>query len=327
MSVPPTRAVYTALIGSYERLLEQPVATASTIPFICLTDDPSLTSETWDVRLIEPAFARDSTRSSRFVKITGGPLLGEYEESLWIDNKVVLSEDPEIILDKLLAEADLAVIEHSYRDTVMAEFDEVTRAGLDEPARIYEQLIHYAETKPHVLEAKPYWGAFIARRWTPSVQAAMQTWINHVLRYSRRDQLSMRYALDEVPRVLALELDNFSSPMHTWVTDQAVIQRDHTQRVNQFRTSIRAPLAEVAGLRAENAALREGLAAEQRRAESAEATVADLRARVVRLRARVERLRAKVDVERSRAAALQNQLDRLGIRRAARAVRRRVTRT
>ena len=49
---------YTALIGSYERLQEQPEAKNTDIPFICLTDDPSLTSETWEVRLIEPAFER-----------------------------------------------------------------------------------------------------------------------------------------------------------------------------------------------------------------------------------------------------------------------------
>lgn len=312
---PPKRAVYTALIGSYERLLEQPVAEASTIPFICLTDDPSLTSESWEVRLVEPAFERDSVRSSRVLKITGGPLATEYDESLWVDNKVVLTKDPAIILDELLADADFAVIEHSYRDTVMAEFDEVTRTGLDDPARIYEQLIHYAETKPHVLDAKPYWGAFIARRWTPSVRAAMQTWINHVLRYSRRDQLSMRYALDAVPRVLALELDNFASPMHTWVTDQEVIQRDHSKRSNSFRTSIRAPLAEVTALRAENVSLRAELDAEKLRAST---TIAHLRERVTRLRARVERLRTKVDVERARSTALQAQVDR--------AVRRRIKR-
>jgi hypothetical protein len=318
----PTRAVYTALIGSYERLQEQPAAETTDIPFICLTDDPTLTSKTWEVRLVEPAFARDSARASRFVKIMGDPLVADYDETLWVDNKVVLTEDPGVILDELLADADLAVIHHSYRDTVIAEFDEVTRAGLDDPARIYEQLIHYAETKPHVLDLRPYWGAFIARRRTPAVQGAMQIWINHVLRYSRRDQLSMRYALDGVPRVLALDLDNFGSRFHTWVVDQDVIERDTSKRTNAFRTSIRAPLAGEAALTAEVASLRSQLDAETARTRAAQARVTDLRARVARLRTRVERLRTKLDRERARSAALAEQLARSRARRALDAVRR-----
>jgi hypothetical protein len=38
--------VYTTLIGGYEKLNEQSVATNSRLPFICLTDDPDLRSET-----------------------------------------------------------------------------------------------------------------------------------------------------------------------------------------------------------------------------------------------------------------------------------------
>jgi hypothetical protein len=326
---PPERAVYTALIGGYERLQEQPVAEASDLPFICFTDDPTLTSTTWEVRLVEPAFARDATRSSRFAKIMGHQLLPEYDETLWIDNRIVLSEAPEKILDDLLGDADLAVIHHSYRDTVMAEFDEVARAGLDEPARVYEQLIHYAETRPHVLDVKPYWGAFIARRWTPEVREAMQTWLHHVLRYSRRDQLSMRFALDGVPRVRALDLDNFRSPWHTWITDNEVIERDHSMRVNAFRTSIRAPLATLTAAQAEAAALRAELAVQQERTRVAEEKVVDLRTRVVQLRDRVGRLRKRVErldrrltAERSSSAGLRAQLARSPRRRLVGAVRR-----
>ncbi|RNL62576.1 DUF616 domain-containing protein [Nocardioides marmoriginsengisoli] len=324
---PPKRAVYTALIGSYERLLEQPAAITSDVPFICLTDDPDLTSNTWQVRLIEPAFLRDASRSSRFLKIMGGGHpLDEYDETLWIDNRIVLSEDPAVILDEVLADADLAVIHHSYRETVVAEFDEVTRAGLDDPARIYEQLIHYAESKQHVLDLRPYWGAFIARRWTPSIRDAMQTWLNHVLRYSRRDQLSMRYALDGVPRVLALDLDNYKSSWHTWISDQDVIARDYSMRNNSFRTSIRAPLAATTTLNAEIASLRAELDAEQERSRKALERVAHLRARVERLLKRVDRLTRKLAVERDRSARLRAQVDRRPGKRAADAVRRALTR-
>jgi hypothetical protein len=323
---PPTRAVYTALIGGYERLQEQPIARTTDIPFICLTDDPALTSETWQVRVVQPLLERDASRSSRYPKILGEPLVPEYHETLWIDNLVLLRADPVVVLDQLLDDADVAVMHHSHRESVMAEFDEVARKGLDEPARIYEQLIHYAETKPHILDQRPYWGGFIARRWTPGVHAAMRTWMDHVLRYSRRDQLSFRYALDGLPRVRALDIDNFDSDWHTWTTDHASVGRMGRMRSNAFQTSIRAPLAVVAEREREVAALRAQLDSEKEHRDRAAAKVVELRSRTTRLRARVAGLRQKLARERERSARLQAQVDRGPARRAAGAVRTMLTR-
>jgi len=60
--------VYTALIGNYEKLNEQPVARQSGIPFICLTDDPKLSSETWRIVQVSPLFRADPVRSQRLLK-------------------------------------------------------------------------------------------------------------------------------------------------------------------------------------------------------------------------------------------------------------------
>lgn len=54
--MPPRRAVYTALLGRYEELNEQPTALNTDIPFICFTDDPNLVSETWQIHLVDPLF-------------------------------------------------------------------------------------------------------------------------------------------------------------------------------------------------------------------------------------------------------------------------------
>lgn len=58
---------YTVLIGNYEPLNEQPVAADSDLPFICLTDDRALTSSTWTVVQVEPAFPMDPIRSQRLL--------------------------------------------------------------------------------------------------------------------------------------------------------------------------------------------------------------------------------------------------------------------
>ena len=80
--------VYTTLIGGYEKLNEQPVATNSRLPFICLTDDPDLRSETWQIRRVEPLFSLDPIRGQRALKLLPHEHLPDFDYSIYIDNSV-----------------------------------------------------------------------------------------------------------------------------------------------------------------------------------------------------------------------------------------------
>lgn len=217
-TTPPRRAVYTALIGEYEELNEQPIAGRSDVPFICLTDSPSLRSDTWQVHVVEPLMPSDPIRSARALKLLGHPLVDAVDETLWIDNSVVLRVPPEEILDEWLEGADFASPLHSYRSRLIDEFDAVVQAGFDDPARVYEQARHYVDEHPTVLQTEPLWTAILARRNTPVVSEMCQRWFMDVLRYSRRDQLSVLVAIDRSPelRWRAVELDNHASPLHEW---------------------------------------------------------------------------------------------------------------
>jgi len=209
--------VYTALIGGYEDLIEQPIAANTDVVFVCCTDDVSLTSSTWDVRIIEPAFAKDPVRSARAIKIRGDAALDDFEETLWIDNRVVLTVDPNLILDDWLTDVDLALPQHSFRRHVVDEFEVVSSLGYDDKSRILEQLTHYAETMPESLLQPVLWTAIVARRKSPLVASTMRVWMDHVLRYSRRDQLSVVHAIATtgIP-MKSIPLDNQQSPLHTW---------------------------------------------------------------------------------------------------------------
>jgi hypothetical protein len=210
--------VYTAIFGGYDGLLDQEVAATSTSNFICFTDDPGLKSTTWQIELVEPAFREDAVRSARLHKIVGNPTVHDYDATLYIDASVVLRRPPEEILSEWLIEGvDMAAPLHSYREQLVDEFDEVIRLNYDDRARVYEQLTDYAVAHPDVLSRKPVWTGMLARRWSPPVDAAMRTWADHVLRYSRRDQLSVLVALETLNTLYRpLELDNFESESHRW---------------------------------------------------------------------------------------------------------------
>jgi len=215
----PRLCVYTALVGGYERLNEQPVALESDVDFLCFTDDPGLQSETWQMRVARTLFPEDPSRSSRALKIRAHATVPEYDVSLYVDNSVVLGRPPEDVLADLLPdEAALALFEHSYRESVRDEFAAVAEAALDAPSRLDEQLAHYSVSDPEVLELRPLKGFLLLRRHhDPRVVAAMETWFAHVLRYSRRDQLSLWIALREARLEPVVHgFDNFESPYHRW---------------------------------------------------------------------------------------------------------------
>lgn len=72
------RAVFTSILGGYEKLNEQPTALTSPVDFICLTDDPFSRSDTWHMVTVQPLLACDPARSQRDFKIRGHAALAEY---------------------------------------------------------------------------------------------------------------------------------------------------------------------------------------------------------------------------------------------------------
>src|SRR5262249_36056947 len=149
--------------------------------------------ETWQVRQIEPVFPADPVRSSRRPKILAHEYLADYEESLYIDNSVLLTAPAEAAFDHLLTSSSpMAVVKHSFRGTLREEFAAVVQHDLDGEWIVTEQLVDYERTAPHALTGPTLWGGILARRHNePLVRRAMEIWWEHVLRYSRRDQLSL----------------------------------------------------------------------------------------------------------------------------------------
>ncbi len=210
------RVLFTVVTGKYEVLNELEISDPA-VHGICFTDSPDLVSSTWEVVQFTPSFAGDPIRSQRLIKILGHPRLDAYDEWLYVDNTVRVTVAPSVILDEWLNSADLAIPSHSHRASTREEFAVVQGDDLDSYERIEEQLQHYQETFAATLEERPLWTGMIARRPTPLVREWADTWAKHVLRYSRRDQLSVCVALHICePSINRIQIDNFLSPFHQW---------------------------------------------------------------------------------------------------------------
>lgn len=224
------RVVYTALFGSYEALVEQPIASAvPSIDFVCFSDVPR-DSASWRVVVVELPVRSDAFRSARSIKILGHEALREYDEWLWIDNRVVLRASPENVFDSWLTGFDLAIPLHDHRSSVADEYQAVLRAGFDSPYRVREELAVLRRDLPSVLAERPLWTGLMARRPSESVDNWAATWMDMVLLYSRRDQLSVNYAIATSRlTVNTVLVDNRSSSFHTWLTVEQ-LPKDGTTR-------------------------------------------------------------------------------------------------
>lgn len=263
MTAEHTTCVYTCLIGGYETLNEQPIVRQSKVPFLCLTDDPELTSETWRIVRVDRLFGGDSIRSQRMLKLLPHHYLPDFDRSLYIDNTVVLKATPEEILGRYLTTAPFVLPFHSQRQSVIDEFAAILALSLDEEVRVSEQLAHYQVHDPAMLQEPPYWTAILMRdHRDPLVRETLHHWASHVLRYSRRDQLSANHAFRHTGLApLQLEIDNLQSWFHRWPVK--VARRDDVRTYDTGRAaSAEAPALH--RLARELQAVRARLAQEQR---------------------------------------------------------------
>ena len=239
------RCVYTTLIDGHDELDEQPMASRSTIPFICLANDRNLKSNGWEVRQAPIIFGMDKIRSKKDIKIRPHLHLPDFDQSLYIDNTVILGDTPDVLFERYSNILGFCLPHHSYHDTVLDEFLEIAHDDcFDDQSRIFEQLNHYAFDSAETLQEKPYWTGILLRDHRNSaVRNMLETWAAHVFRYSGRDQLSVNLAFRQsglTPQVL--ETDDFSSWLHSRL---AASPPDHRKRTRQSVNALGLSIARV----------------------------------------------------------------------------------
>lgn len=117
-------AVYTCIIGHYDKLL-QPAAPAAGFDFICFVGRGEKSSErdgVWEIREL-PYEGATRTLTARYAKMHPHVLLPEYTYSFWVDGNIelVTPEVYEIVSAKVAEGVMLSGMEHPTRDCIYAE--------------------------------------------------------------------------------------------------------------------------------------------------------------------------------------------------------------
>jgi hypothetical protein len=285
--------VYTAVFGAGYELPPRPSGRADAV---CFTDRADLEPNGWTVHVVRPLLPADLARSSREQKIRPYRWLPDHARSLYIDPSVELLTDPEELWKELAGDDPhfwFGAFQHSFRVSVAGEIDAVLDNRFEAPERVHEHVRALVLTEGASLRRRPVWAGVLARRHhDPRCAPAMEDWHAQVLRYSRRDQISLPGVLDRAGAdgVRLVDGDNRATAWHRW-------PRSDYQRPETYLTGVTEALVPDI-LRAERAAAQ---------AQALALEVEELRAETVRLRAELMGADA-VAAERDAAVRQRDQM-------------------
>lgn len=217
--------VYTALIGQNEGLNSQSHIESSNFRHVCLTDNLDLKSNDWEIINVKRLFPKDQHRSQRNLKIRPHLIFPEYKYSFYIDNTIVLNSNVEEIIQKLFLkeisdknDPFFVLPYHSFRENLISEFYECYLNKLDSDIRFFDQISDYLNTDILAFKSKPYWGGMLFRHHMhPKFKEFSEIWFANVVKYSRRDQLSLIHSSLQLDfKITGFDLNLFSSKYHNW---------------------------------------------------------------------------------------------------------------
>src|SRR5438309_362 len=143
------KAVYTPIFGAYDNL-KPPTIITSGWDYICFTDDPTLRSSVWDVRLCQRGRADRQLEYKQYAvkhMILCRRYLKDYDLSLSIGGQIEINCNlDQFLREYLRAGDDMMIRRHPERDCIYNEAEVCKAWGLDDPARIDAQMQRYRAT-------------------------------------------------------------------------------------------------------------------------------------------------------------------------------------
>lgn len=186
------RVIYTCIVGGYDKL-RQPEVLDKDFDYICFTDAAvSGQDGAWQLRPI-PFVCEDRTRLSRYVKLMPHKVLGDYDESLWLDANITIKGQGIYDAVRRVSSAGslIAQVPHLGRDCVYEEIAACykdLRIGFREARRTRRHLLSEGFPRHSGLMEN---NLIFRRHNDPSIVRLSEAWWEEYGRYSRRDQLSL----------------------------------------------------------------------------------------------------------------------------------------
>lgn len=187
-------AIYTAIFGNKD-LLKTPIfyQKSDTIDYYVITDNNELVCKGYQLVYKEAIFD-DVTKNARFYKIKGLSVFEEYDYSIWHDANIQINHKyiPNIV--NYAKYKNFAFFHHPDRACLYDEAIKCIELNKDYPFIILRQVFIYfmkgIKNRVGLYET----GIFVKNHKCDN-RKFEETWWNEVIKHSRRDQISLVYAI------------------------------------------------------------------------------------------------------------------------------------
>ncbi|WP_051331618.1 glycosyltransferase [Methylocaldum szegediense] len=186
-------AIYTAIAGGYDSI-KLPEKLDPRFDYVLFTDTPAPDTGVYKIRPIT-YFHEDVTRTARYIKTHPHVLLADYDLAVWIDANIMILGDIYPLIENFLASGKpVGAVPHPMRKSIYEERWACIRHEKDAPEIMHEQLARYRSqgfAHDDLIESNLLMFDLKDER----TRNFLDTWWAEIDRYSRRDQLSINYAL------------------------------------------------------------------------------------------------------------------------------------
>lgn len=184
-------AVYTCITNSYD-VLRDPKVINKGVDYICFTDDDTLESKVWEIRLLKGQSKIPKNKRQREVKILAHKYLSEYKRTIWIDANIQIIRNLSTLIDKY--RGSFIALKHPTRNCIYEEGLAILRAKKASKKAINEQVATYYDE-----EFDPGQGLydtkFLIRDNNERINKLCDEWWKEVSERSHRDQMSLPIVL------------------------------------------------------------------------------------------------------------------------------------
>ena len=187
--------IFTAITDNYDSI-KLPEQLNPRFDYVLFTDSPAPDTGIWQIRPITYLHS-DKVRSARFIKTHPHVFLNDYNVAIWIDSNIMILGDIYYIVEKFLYSGkSIGAVPHPLRESIYEEVTVCENKGKDENDVMKEQIDKYKNRSfLHRDLIESNFMVFDLRN--DKTACVLDRWWYEIDRHSRRDQLSLNYALSE----------------------------------------------------------------------------------------------------------------------------------
>lgn len=193
--------VYTCVAGRYDREL-MPARQEEGVRFVCFTDAPrALSAPGWEMRqTVSPSRLKSGHDVNRFHKVFAHHLFPSERWSVYLDGNLRFDGDFPSLIERVKSNGScLGAFWHKSGHTLTQEVElckQIKLSKLEQPIAD-RQLAHYAATGFDVSQPIPTNNLLVRDHQHPALRLAMSLWWSHLFEFTKRDQISLLYALSQ----------------------------------------------------------------------------------------------------------------------------------